>query len=261
MQRNSAAPTMRKRKDKRTVRWDAHPLILKCMKCSAVHLSVVSLLTPLSLLSFPDDSPLSSSQQLQSCPDNGALDPFPAQNVTSPNAQRGTLDTVQSPSQPQTQVQPQTPSQSFPYPQPAPHHQTHPQTHTYSQGQPFSQLQPQPQAQSQNLPPSQTNPHSQPQALPPAQCRHRHSKSTSSGSLSPRASSPHLSCSWARGVSRPPSVLLPRALYDIITASDSSGLPRCTSFLPHMSVAWASSFRYKHCMVNDYWYNSQVIIG
>ncbi|KAI4830882.1 hypothetical protein KUCAC02_002483 [Chaenocephalus aceratus] len=28
-----------------------------------------------------------------------------------------------------------------------------------------------------------------------------------------------------------------------ITASDSSGLPRCTSFLPHMSVAWASSFR------------------
>ncbi|KAK1891864.1 GREB1-like protein [Dissostichus eleginoides] len=73
--------------------------------------------------------------------------------------------------------------------------------------------------------------------------RRQHSKSTSSGSLSPQASSPHLSCSWARGVSRPPSVLLPRALYDIITASDSSGLPRCTSFLPHMSVAWASSFR------------------
>uniref|UniRef100_A0A4W6FV14 Growth regulating estrogen receptor binding 1 n=1 Tax=Lates calcarifer TaxID=8187 RepID=A0A4W6FV14_LATCA len=80
-------------------------------------------------------------------------------------------------------------------------------------------------------------------ALPPAQSRRQHSKSTSSGSLSPRASSPHLNCSWARGVSRPPSVLLPHALYDIITASDSSGLPRCTSFLPHMSVAWASSFR------------------
>uniref|UniRef100_A0A3Q2E344 Growth regulating estrogen receptor binding 1 n=1 Tax=Cyprinodon variegatus TaxID=28743 RepID=A0A3Q2E344_CYPVA len=64
-----------------------------------------------------------------------------------------------------------------------------------------------------------------------------------SESSSPRASSPHLSCSWARGLSRPPSVLLPRALYDIITASDSSGLPRCTSFLPHISVAWASSFR------------------
>uniref|UniRef100_A0A3P9P827 Growth regulating estrogen receptor binding 1 n=1 Tax=Poecilia reticulata TaxID=8081 RepID=A0A3P9P827_POERE len=69
------------------------------------------------------------------------------------------------------------------------------------------------------------------------------SKSASSDSSSPRASSPNLSCSWARGLSRPPSVLLPRALYDIITASDSSGLPRCTSFLPHISVAWASSFR------------------
>uniref|UniRef100_A0A669EM04 Growth regulating estrogen receptor binding 1 n=1 Tax=Oreochromis niloticus TaxID=8128 RepID=A0A669EM04_ORENI len=69
------------------------------------------------------------------------------------------------------------------------------------------------------------------------------SKSTSSGSSSPRASSPHPSCSWARGASRPPSVLLPHALYNVITASDSSGLPRCTSFLPHMSVAWASSFR------------------
>uniref|UniRef100_A0A8C2WQ69 Growth regulating estrogen receptor binding 1 n=1 Tax=Cyclopterus lumpus TaxID=8103 RepID=A0A8C2WQ69_CYCLU len=84
-------------------------------------------------------------------------------------------------------------------------------------------------------------PHPQPHA--PAQSRRQHSKSTSSGSLSPQGSSPHQSCSWARGVSRPPSVLLPRALYDIITASDSSGLPRCTSFLPHMSVAWASSFR------------------
>uniref|UniRef100_A0A3B5BGM7 Growth regulating estrogen receptor binding 1 n=1 Tax=Stegastes partitus TaxID=144197 RepID=A0A3B5BGM7_9TELE len=84
---------------------------------------------------------------------------------------------------------------------------------------------------------------SQPQPPPPAQSRRQHSKSTSSGSLSPQASSPHLSCSWARGVSRPPSVLLPRALHDIITASDGSGLPRCTSFLPHMSVAWASSFR------------------
>uniref|UniRef100_A0A3B4WAB6 Growth regulating estrogen receptor binding 1 n=1 Tax=Seriola lalandi dorsalis TaxID=1841481 RepID=A0A3B4WAB6_SERLL len=104
--------------------------------------------------------------------------------------------------------------------------------------QTYTQTLPQHQSLSQMPPP---NPQSQP--LPPAQSRHQHSKSTSSGSLSPRASSPHLSCSWARGVSRPPSVLLPRALYDIITASDSSGLPRCTSFLPHMSVAWASSFR------------------
>ncbi|CAB1334992.1 unnamed protein product, partial [Coregonus sp. 'balchen'] len=69
------------------------------------------------------------------------------------------------------------------------------------------------------------------------------SKSTSSDSSSTLPPSPLQSCSWARGVSRPPSVLLPRALYDIITACDGSGLPRCTSFLPHLSVAWASSFR------------------
>uniref|UniRef100_A0A8P4KDX6 Growth regulating estrogen receptor binding 1 n=1 Tax=Dicentrarchus labrax TaxID=13489 RepID=A0A8P4KDX6_DICLA len=99
------------------------------------------------------------------------------------------------------------------------------------------------QTQVQPQPPSQSFQYPQPQPLPSAQSRRQHSKSTSSGSLSPQASSPHLSCSWARGVSRPPSVLLPRALYDIITANDSSGLPRCTSFLPHMSVAWASSFR------------------
>ncbi|XP_045579351.1 protein GREB1 isoform X1 [Salmo salar] len=69
------------------------------------------------------------------------------------------------------------------------------------------------------------------------------SKSTSSDSSSTLPPSPLQSCSWARGVSRPPSVLLPRALYDIITVCDESGLPRCTSFLPHRSVAWASSFR------------------
>ncbi|KAM8877777.1 LOW QUALITY PROTEIN: protein GREB1 [Synchiropus picturatus] len=65
----------------------------------------------------------------------------------------------------------------------------------------------------------------------------------SSSDCSSGASSPSRSCSWARGVARPPSVLLPRSLYDVITASDGSGLPRCTSFLPHASVAWASSFR------------------
>uniref|UniRef100_A0A3B3V8G3 Growth regulating estrogen receptor binding 1 n=1 Tax=Poecilia latipinna TaxID=48699 RepID=A0A3B3V8G3_9TELE len=116
------------------------------------------------------------------------------------------------------------------------------------QGYPHVQLisQQQAQLQGQSQPASQTNiqsynqtatqqqPFSQPQ---------NPSKSASSDSSSPRASSPNLSCSWARGLSRPPSVLLPRALYDIITASDSSGLPRCTSFLPHISVAWASSFR------------------
>uniref|UniRef100_A0A8D3C710 Growth regulating estrogen receptor binding 1 n=1 Tax=Scophthalmus maximus TaxID=52904 RepID=A0A8D3C710_SCOMX len=155
-------------------------------------------------------------------------DPLSAQSSTSPNVQKGTVDTMQAPSQSQAQFQSQTSSQSFAHPQPTPHHQTQPQVPSFSQAQPVSQLQtPSPQAQ----------------PLPPTQSRRQHSKSTSSGSLSPRSSSPHLSCSWARGVSRPPSVLLPRALCDIIMASDSSGLPRCTSFLPHMSVAWASSFR------------------
>ncbi|XP_034153100.1 protein GREB1 isoform X2 [Esox lucius] len=76
---------------------------------------------------------------------------------------------------------------------------------------------------------------------PNTQCQP--SKPTSSGSSSPLPPFPRPSCSWARGVNRPPSVLLPRGLYDIITTCDGSGLPRCTSFLPHLSVAWASSFR------------------
>ncbi|KAM6979895.1 LOW QUALITY PROTEIN: protein GREB1 [Aplochiton taeniatus] len=90
-------------------------------------------------------------------------------------------------------------------------------------------------------PPLQTQ--SQPRLQGQPQCHRRPSRSTSSDASSPRAPSPQQSCSWARGVSRPPSVLLPKSLYDIITASDGSGLPRCTSFLPHLSVAWASSFR------------------
>ncbi|KAM3626089.1 uncharacterized protein V6R79_022341 [Siganus canaliculatus] len=172
------------------------------------------------------DSPLSSSQPLSSCTDNGGLDPFPAQSTTSPNIQKGAVDTLQHPAQSQTQIQPQLQCQSLSYPPPTLHPQAPPQVQIHSQ------------TQSQ-----QANSYVQSQTLPSAQSRRQHSKSTSSGSLSPRASSPHLSCSWARGVSRPPSVLLPRALYNIITASDSSGLPRCTSFLPHMSVAWACSFR------------------
>ncbi|XP_051795824.1 protein GREB1 [Acanthochromis polyacanthus] len=200
------------------------------------------------------ESLLSSNQPLQSCPKSGVLDPFPAQTTTSPNVQKGTMNSLQSPSQSQTQLQLQPSSQSFQYPQQAPHHQTQPQVQSYSQSQPISQTQLQPQIQIQPLsqsnsqPYTQTSPQqqivqSQPHRPPPSQSRRQHSKSTSSGSLSPQASSPHLSCSWTRGVSRPPSLLLPRALHDIITASDGSGLPRCTSFLPHMSVAWASSFR------------------
>ncbi|XP_071400513.1 protein GREB1 [Centroberyx affinis] len=170
------------------------------------------------------DSPPSSSQPLQSGLDSGGLEPCAALNTTSPNAQRAPMDTcqaqtqIQSPSKSQPQLQPQSLSQSLPQPQLQ--SQTHPQP----------------------LPQTIPQPHPQPPPPPPRSHR-RPSKSTSSDSLSPRASSPHQSCSWARGVSRPPSVLLPRAVYDIITASDGSGLPRCTSFLPHMSVAWASSFR------------------
>uniref|UniRef100_A0A8C1Z724 Growth regulating estrogen receptor binding 1 n=1 Tax=Cyprinus carpio TaxID=7962 RepID=A0A8C1Z724_CYPCA len=69
------------------------------------------------------------------------------------------------------------------------------------------------------------------------------SKSTSSGSSSTRASPLRQSCSWARNLSRPPVVLLPKAVYDLITTVDSSGLPKSTSFLPHSAVEWVSSFR------------------
>ncbi|XP_066537483.1 protein GREB1 [Hoplias malabaricus] len=70
----------------------------------------------------------------------------------------------------------------------------------------------------------------------------------SSLSPSPISSSPQVSplrrtCSWARDLARPPAVLLPKSLYDIITTVDSSGLPKSTSFLPHVSVEWVSSFR------------------
>uniref|UniRef100_A0A673MGV3 Protein GREB1-like n=1 Tax=Sinocyclocheilus rhinocerous TaxID=307959 RepID=A0A673MGV3_9TELE len=71
----------------------------------------------------------------------------------------------------------------------------------------------------------------------------KQSKSTSSSSSSTRASPLRQSCSWARNLSRPPVVLLPKAVYDLITTVDSSGLPKSTSFLPHSSVEWVSSFR------------------
>lgn len=173
------------------------------------------------LIFSPDDSPLLSSQQLQPCSDTGPADP------SGPNVLTGTADNAQSQA-----------LQSFPRPT-LPMHQTHPHTQGYSQGQVVSQLPPQPQIQ----PPSQPSSCPQQLAVPPGQSHRQLPKSSSSGSFSSQASSPHRSCSWARGVSRPPSVLLPRPLYNVITASDSSGLPRCTSFLPHMSVAWASSFR------------------
>uniref|UniRef100_A0A3P8PKH5 Growth regulating estrogen receptor binding 1 n=1 Tax=Astatotilapia calliptera TaxID=8154 RepID=A0A3P8PKH5_ASTCA len=189
-----------------------------------------------------DAEKLSSTDNEEEEGQDNALDLNPAQSATSPSVEKVALDAPQSSSQSQTHLQPQCSSQSFPCPQTAPESQTQPYAPCYSQSQQISQLQSQTQIQLL----SQTN--SQPYLqMPPQQPllsqMQIRSKSTSSGSSSPRASSPDPSCSWARGASRPPSVLLPRALYNVITASDSSGLPRCTSFLPHMSVAWASSFR------------------
>ncbi|XP_077568947.1 protein GREB1 [Stigmatopora nigra] len=192
-----------------------------------------------------ESSPASSNQPLQSSPDVGTSDPFPTQSSSSasPNAPKSTLDVT--PSSSQAQPAPQSSSQSFLYLQTSLHHPSQSLAQTYSLVHPIFQPQ-------MSLAPTISQPYfqtlplahiTQPPPQPPARPRRHPSKSTSSSSSSPRASSPHLTCSWARGVSRPPSVLLPRALYDIITANDGSGLPRCTSFLPHMSVAWASSFR------------------
>ncbi|XP_061670351.1 protein GREB1 isoform X3 [Syngnathoides biaculeatus] len=196
-----------------------------------------------------ESSPVSSNQPVQSSPDVGTSDPFPTQSSTStsPNVPKSAMDSTTQPSQAQAQPPTaQSSSQSFLYPQLSfPHSSQSLTLPVYSLAQPIFH----PLAQTNSLAYFQTLPqhqvaHAPPQPLAPAVRSRRHpSKSTSSSSSSPRASSPHLSCSWARGVSRPPSVLLPRSLYDIITANDGSGLPRCTSFLPHMSVAWASSFR------------------
>ncbi|KAM9408307.1 LOW QUALITY PROTEIN: protein GREB1 [Pholidichthys leucotaenia] len=172
------------------------------------------------------------SQQSQSCPDSGAMDSLPAKSTTSLSVQKGTVDTL-SPLKSQRHRQPHPSSQLLPYPQ---LYRVLPQVPSHSQAQPI--FQPQPSTSSQT--PTHTLP--QQQSVSQVQVQSK-STSTSSASVSPRSSSPRLSCSWARGVSRPPSVLLPRTLYNIITATDSSGLPRCTSFLPHMSLAWASSFR------------------
>ncbi|XP_041109472.1 protein GREB1-like isoform X2 [Polyodon spathula] len=50
-------------------------------------------------------------------------------------------------------------------------------------------------------------------------------------------------CPRAKSLNQPPIVFLPKAVYDVITSVDSSGLPKSTSFLPHHLVTWASSFR------------------
>lgn len=210
------------------MRHTTRPCSVYCHVSSVLHLPLV----------FAADSLLSSKQTPQLCPGSEALDPFATQNNASSNVPRNPPDVIQSPSR--SHAQPQ----SFLCPPPSLYHHTQPQVH--NNPNPNPQTQPAliaGQSNPQHHPPHVPAAHPPPQSLPPRRSHRQHSKSTSSASLSPRALSPHLSCSWARGASRPPSVLLPLCLYDIITASDSSGLPRCTSFLPHMSVTWASSFR------------------
>ncbi|NXY29223.1 GREB1 protein, partial [Pomatorhinus ruficollis] len=50
-------------------------------------------------------------------------------------------------------------------------------------------------------------------------------------------------CSMTKAAKQPPIVFLPKLVYDIITSTDSSGLPKSSSLLPYHSVMWASSFR------------------
>ncbi|XP_039385767.1 protein GREB1 isoform X1 [Mauremys reevesii] len=50
-------------------------------------------------------------------------------------------------------------------------------------------------------------------------------------------------CSMTKTSKQPPIVFLPKLVYDIITSTDSSGLPKSSSLLPYHSVMWASSFR------------------
>ncbi|XP_010155413.1 PREDICTED: protein GREB1 [Eurypyga helias] len=50
-------------------------------------------------------------------------------------------------------------------------------------------------------------------------------------------------CSTTKASKQPPIVFLPKLVYDIITSTDSSGLPKSSSLLPYHSVMWASSFR------------------
>ncbi|XP_023417681.2 protein GREB1 isoform X2 [Cavia porcellus] len=50
-------------------------------------------------------------------------------------------------------------------------------------------------------------------------------------------------CSLAKACRQPPIIFLPKLVYDMVTATDSSGLPKAASLLPSPSVMWTSSFR------------------
>ncbi|XP_004696096.1 protein GREB1 isoform X1 [Echinops telfairi] len=71
--------------------------------------------------------------------------------------------------------------------------------------------------------------------------------SSSSGSCSSAAVPTCLlhtaQCSLARARRQPPVIFLPKLVYDLVMAPDSSSLPKAASLLPAHSVMWASSFR------------------
>ncbi|XP_045631992.1 protein GREB1 isoform X4 [Ursus americanus] len=72
------------------------------------------------------------------------------------------------------------------------------------------------------------------------------SSGSSSSSVAPAAGTLVLQasqCSMTKACRQPPIVFLPKLVYDIVTATDSSGLPKAASLLPSHSVMWASSFR------------------
>lgn len=72
------------------------------------------------------------------------------------------------------------------------------------------------------------------------------SSGSSSSSVAPAAGTLVLQasqCSMTKACRQPPIVFLPKLVYDMVTATDSSGLPKAASLLPSHSVMWASSFR------------------
>lgn len=50
-------------------------------------------------------------------------------------------------------------------------------------------------------------------------------------------------CSVTKACRQPPTVFLPKLVYDVLVSTDSSGLPKAASLLPAPSVMWTSSFR------------------
>ncbi|XP_048453070.1 protein GREB1 [Rhincodon typus] len=73
----------------------------------------------------------------------------------------------------------------------------------------------------------------------------RSSKTFSSGSSStqtPILGQMSSQCPRTKAASQPPTVFLPKLIYEIITKVDSSGVAKLSSFLPHHSVHWITSF-------------------